>query len=702
MKDMLAAQRQLADARAVTIDGVLSWPDYNAVYVRVDVMHEGWVRFASAEGKHLYRQVELRQWVLSDKFSPPGGGDVASILAANGLLPVGEKEWRIVLSNQGGKRKSQLLRVTLLNTEAEVAERQERLRLAKESKMARNHNFGVDQYAGEEFTDMFHGTNSRAAQLIVRSQRFEPSKTGMLGKGVYITSSREKAETYRDYHPNAKAVGGKSRNDPLPNGAPDIGCVLKFRARMGVCKTLAVGDPLMRCWHDAEVEEEILSRSRAAKRAAATANAKFAEDLELARPYAQRFLSVVDRQLTQKDDAEALQLRFVYNSAFSAGCPCTPRCNKGMNSCPKANGVLEEWCIYNSDRIDRIEIIEGPGRGDGPQYWDMDVDARNKALVAAADDGWFDNMDLADIERMVTEATQASVAKKLACVYANDPAVTSLRLSSSQLTDEHVLQVLAALEGNAHVKNVDLGNNPELTDSSAAAIRDFIQHRSSAVQSVDLSGNPQLSAALIAEVTAACVASRLARVRANDPAVARLRLSSSQLTDEHVLQVLAALKGNVHVKHVDLGNNPELTDSSAAAIRDFIRCRSSAVQSVDLSGNPQLSAALIAEVAAALRANQRRRWLLLLLLLLLCCGVWSAHLAEISSMFMFGMGCMTAWVCWRCGSLLLTLWWVVESVHPCCACTLWWVLRVYAVVGGGIGIRVWPRLWWVVESAAWW
>jgi hypothetical protein len=35
--------------------------------------------------------------------------------------------------------------------------------------------------------------------------------------------------------------------------------------------------------------------------------------------------------------------------------------------------VLEEWCIFNPDRIDQIEIVDGPGTGDGPQYWELDL-----------------------------------------------------------------------------------------------------------------------------------------------------------------------------------------------------------------------------------------------------------------------------------------------------------------------------------------
>ena len=110
-------------------------------------------------------------------------------------------------------------------------------------------------------------------------------------------------------------------DDPLPNGEPDLGCILTFRVRMGLCKTLALNDPLMAHWHDAEVGDDTLSRSISTREATARARAKFEH-----------------RRPAPKDGAETPQLRIVYDSAFSAGCPCTPRCKKGMHSCPKANG----------------------------------------------------------------------------------------------------------------------------------------------------------------------------------------------------------------------------------------------------------------------------------------------------------------------------------------------------------------------------
>ena len=113
-------------------------------------------------------------------------------------------------------------------------------------------SLAVGAYPGEEMTEMFHGTDSRAAQMIVISQHFRPSKCGLLGEGVYVTRSRQKAEGYRVHHPNAT----QPQNLPLPGGADDPGCVLKFRVRLGACKIITkdMSQAERTSWHDDTVQ----------------------------------------------------------------------------------------------------------------------------------------------------------------------------------------------------------------------------------------------------------------------------------------------------------------------------------------------------------------------------------------------------------------------------------------------------------------
>ena len=74
-----------------------------------------------------------------------------------------------------------------------------------------------------------------------------------------------------------------------------------------------------------------------------------------------------------------------------------------MHSCPKPNGVLEEWCIFNPDRTDHIEIVDGPGREDGLQYWQLGPQGRKLAVEAATGTGWFDGIDKTEVKAVVEE-----------------------------------------------------------------------------------------------------------------------------------------------------------------------------------------------------------------------------------------------------------------------------------------------------------
>lgn len=265
------------------------------------------------------------------------------------------------------------------------------------SELTRTNTLAVKSYPGEEVTVMYHGTDSRAAQLIASSQRFRRSaNTGLLGSGIYVTRSRQKAEGYRVHHPNAGQVGGGEHNLPLPSGEPDPGCILRFRVRLGACKKFRRDCPVeelqrSEAWHEQEIPDLIKTDSM--KAAAAAAGME----------------------------------RIDYNSAYSRGCPCCPehgedcpghtlrghsplagarpclgRCPAGFRKCPLANSAFEEFCVYNPDRIDHIEIVDGPAGliGYGVSFWGADQatrDAEHRAKLAE-----FKAWEKANPERLAT------------------------------------------------------------------------------------------------------------------------------------------------------------------------------------------------------------------------------------------------------------------------------------------------------------
>ena len=64
------------------------------MYVRLDEMHEGWVRFASEGGRHLYRSLQWNKWVLAKTFDPTSKSRAAYTHDRKpGELPVGDEEW---------------------------------------------------------------------------------------------------------------------------------------------------------------------------------------------------------------------------------------------------------------------------------------------------------------------------------------------------------------------------------------------------------------------------------------------------------------------------------------------------------------------------------------------------------------------------------------------------------------------------------
>ena len=246
---------------------------------------------------------------------------------------------------------------------------------AGSSELKRSRTLSVESYKGHELKVMYHGTDSRAAQLIATSQRFRPSIGGLLGDGVYVTQTRQKAEGYRVHHPNAASVGAKAHNSVLPNGEKDPGCILQFKVRLGACKSFTREDDesSLSSWHDPDSKTSaVLTPTKSMRRAA--------------------------------DQKGVQTIRF--NSAHSGGCTCCPRhgedcpgspvnghrpmpgtipcegrCKVGFRVCKSANSSWEEFCVHNPSRITQIEILDGPGElvGYGREHWSTDQATRDTA-----------------------------------------------------------------------------------------------------------------------------------------------------------------------------------------------------------------------------------------------------------------------------------------------------------------------------------
>ena len=181
----------------------------------------------------------------------------------------------------------------------------------------------VDQYAGDEFRNMYHCTDLTAAKAIVKEQRFRDGNfykanpgmnhgANLVGCGVYLTRDKAKALVYQN-----------------PKGT---GPVLQCRVKLGACIKLHDNDPLIKDWHD----------------------------------------HCVPCRGCTRPGGKCVENGPRYNSAWK------PAGVKGG-----ANHALEENCVFNTDRIDRIEIIEGQGQGMGPEFWPQHQVAPEKQETAA-------------------------------------------------------------------------------------------------------------------------------------------------------------------------------------------------------------------------------------------------------------------------------------------------------------------------------
>ncbi|KAK7938719.1 hypothetical protein WMY93_002045 [Mugilogobius chulae] len=82
---------------------------------------------------------------------------------------------------------------------------------------------------------MYHGTSSKNAQSILSSGRFKPSSGGILGPGVYLCGTLQKASRYPTGHPEQDRavlrvlVKGYSTASLSPDCGTEESCVFDPR-----------------------------------------------------------------------------------------------------------------------------------------------------------------------------------------------------------------------------------------------------------------------------------------------------------------------------------------------------------------------------------------------------------------------------------------------------------------------------------------
>ncbi|NP_001232919.1 grass carp reovirus (GCRV)-induced gene 2q isoform X1 [Danio rerio] len=98
---------------------------------------------------------------------------------------------------------------------------------------------GIQKYPGQRSYIMYHGT-TMAKALQIQRQGFMRSADGMLGPGVYVSRSKEKASRYPLNETTKRLLTGE--HCPL--------AILKLSVRVGKVKRIdCQGHPLQKTWH---------------------------------------------------------------------------------------------------------------------------------------------------------------------------------------------------------------------------------------------------------------------------------------------------------------------------------------------------------------------------------------------------------------------------------------------------------------------
>eukprot|EP01045_Picozoa_sp_COSAG04_P010135 COSAG04_NODE_612_length_11991_cov_17.359569_3_plen_646_part_00 len=128
---LAVATRQLGGVAGVAVEG-MPQPDFNGVYLPAGD-HEGWPRFESAEGKHLFRSLLRDRWYIAPTFDRDGKRRTAEVDDKTpGELCIGHNVWRVL-----HKKKLQDGHVTVqVLTVEQVSTQTQRLRLVREQQQA--------------------------------------------------------------------------------------------------------------------------------------------------------------------------------------------------------------------------------------------------------------------------------------------------------------------------------------------------------------------------------------------------------------------------------------------------------------------------------------------------------------------------------------------------------------------------------------
>lgn len=161
---------------------------------------------------------------------------------------------------------------------------------------------------------------------------------------------------------------------------------------------------------------------------------------------------------------------------------------------------------------------------------------------------------------MDRDAQMLLVANNLRRLRANDPNMTEVSWRYAGVVDDDVIELAKALEGNSHVRFVDLSGNEDLTDVSTDALLDVAPRCKLINAMVDCTGMDRVRMNDV--LTRLQREEDLVAIRANDPEKTQVIWLGRTVptSNAEIARLADALDGNTYIQTVVLSNSKELTD----------------------------------------------------------------------------------------------------------------------------------------------
>eukprot|EP01043_Picozoa_sp_COSAG02_P061925 COSAG02_NODE_8422_length_2573_cov_2.646489_2_plen_356_part_00 len=161
---------------------------------------------------------------------------------------------------------------------------------------------------------------------------------------------------------------------------------------------------------------------------------------------------------------------------------------------------------------------------------------------------------------MDRDARLTLVENNLRRLRANDPKMKEVIWRYAGVVDEDVLELAKALEGNSHVRFVDLSGNEELTDASTDALLDVAPRCKFINAMVENTGMDRIRMNDV--LTRLQREEDIVAIKANDPQKTQVIWLGRTVptSNAEIARLADTLDGNTFVQTVVLSNSRELTD----------------------------------------------------------------------------------------------------------------------------------------------